>query len=403
MLEATHGRTRRIAFLNPSGQLGGAEVCLLDMIAVLREGRPEWEILLITVAPGPLADRAAALGAAVKVLPFPTEVAELGDSGSRGKAALFASLLRAIPAVKRYRGQLSDALNDFQPHVVHTNGFKMHVLGAMTSPAPTKLVWHIHDYVSTRPAMGRLLRHYARRTHAIITNSTSVAENVRLSLGSKLRVAPILNVVDLAEFSPEGERVDLDALSGIAPAEEGTVRVGLLATMAWWKGHRLFLDALAKLPQDIMVRGYVIGGALYQTDSRQETIEELRRYAGKVGVADRVGFTGFVAEPAKAMRALDIVVHASTEPEPFGRVIAEAIACGKPVISSGVGGAGEILMMGDFALAFKLNDAESLANAIAKLARDPSLRALLGRNGLNTARERFGRERLARELPPVYE
>jgi glycosyltransferase involved in cell wall biosynthesis len=343
------------------------------------------------------------LGAAVKVLPFPTEVAELGDSGDRGKTGLLSSMLRAIPTVRRYRDQLRSALNEFQPHVVHSNGFKMHVLGAMGSPAPSKLVWHIHDYVSTRPVMARLLRHYARRTHAIVTNSTSVAENVRLSLGPKLRVVPILNVVDLTEFSPGGECLDLDATSGLTAPSPNTVKVGLLATMAWWKGHRLFLDALAKLPGDVNVRGYVIGGALYQTGSRQETVEELRKYAEKIGVADRVGFTGFVAEPAMAMRALDVVVHASTEPEPFGRVIAEAMACAKPVVSSGVGGAGEILMMGDFALGFKLNDAESLAHAIAKLARDPALRSLLGRNGLNTARARFGRERLARELPPVYE
>jgi glycosyltransferase involved in cell wall biosynthesis len=151
------------------------------------------------------------------------------------------------------------------------------------------------------------------------------------------------------------------------------------------------------------VRGYIVGGALYQTGSKQETIEGLRAYAQKIGVADRVGFTGFVVEPASAMRALDVVVHASTEPEPFGRVIVEAMGCGKPVISSGVGGAGEILMMGDFALAFKLNNAETLARAIAKLVGDTKLRDLLARNGLNTARERFGRERLARELPPVYE
>jgi len=400
MLDA---RAKRIVFLNPSGQLGGAELCLLDMIAVLREVRPGWEIRLITVEPGPLADRAASLGASLEALPFPAEVAELGDSGDRGKVRLLADMLRAIPAVRQYRDRLRDALNGFQPHIVHSNGFKMHVLGAMAIPAPSKLVWHIHDYVSTRPVMARLLRHYARRTHAIVTNSTSVAENVRLSLGSKLRVVPILNVVDLAEFSPEGGSLNLDALSGLPATSQNTVKVGLLATMAWWKGHRLFLDALAKLPEDVKVRGYIIGGALYQTGSRQETVEELRRYAQKIGVGDGVGLTGFVAEPAKAMRALDVVVHASTEPEPFGRVIAEAMACGKPVISSGVGGAGEILMMGDFSLAFKLNDAESLAKAIARLARDPALRALLGRNGLSTARERFGRERLARELPPVYE
>ena len=77
---------------------------------------------------------------------------------------------------------------------------------------------------------------------------TSVAEDARLTLGKKRKIIPILNVVDLSEFSPEGNALDLDALSGMTSAASGTVRVGLLATMAWWKGHRLFLDALAKLP-----------------------------------------------------------------------------------------------------------------------------------------------------------
>ena len=393
----------RIVFLNPSGQLGGAEICLLDMVAVLRKARPTWDIHLITGADGPLSERASTLGAQVEVVPLPAEIAILGDSGGRNKVSLALRVLLSMPSVRAYRDRLRESLEKIQPHIIHSNGFKMHVLGAMTKPLPSTLIWHIHDYVSCRPLMARLLRHYARRTHAIITNSTSVAEDVRLTLGTKRKIVPILNVVDLAEFSPEGNALDLDSLSGLTPAPTGTSRVGLLATMAWWKGHRLFLDALAKLPDDLNMRGYIIGGALYQTGSQQETIESLRAYAQRIGIADRVGFTGFVSEPAAAMRALDIVVHASTEPEPFGRVIVEAMACGRPVISSGVGGAGEILMMGDFALAFKLNDAASLSNAIARLASDAKLRALLGRNGLNTARERFGRERLARELPPVYE
>ena len=393
----------RIAFLNPSGELGGAEICLLDMIAVLREARPTWNIHVIVSADGHLVERAAALGATVEVVPFPTELATLGDSGTSSKLGLILHLLSAVPAIRAYRSQLCASLAKIQPEVIHTNGFKMHVLGAMSRTQGSKLVWHIHDYVSSRPLMARLLRHYVSRTNVIVANSTSVAEDVRLSLGAKRNVIPILNVVDLQEFAPEGNILDLDKLSGNVSAPVGTVRVGLLATMAWWKGHRLFLDALAKLPADLNVRGYIIGGPLYQTGSQQETVETLRTYAERIGIADRVGFTGFVAQPAAAMRALDVVVHASTEPEPFGRVIVEAMACGKPVISSGVGGAGEILMMGDFALAFKLNNADSLASAITRLAKDAELRTLLGRNGLNTARARFGRERLARELPPVYE
>ena len=73
----------------------------------------------------------------------------------------------------------------------------------------------------------------------------------------------------------------------------------------------------------------MIGGTLYQTEGSQYDLEDLRRLAANLGLEGRVGFTGFVDEPAAAMRALDVVVHASTQPEPFGLVIAEAMAGGR--------------------------------------------------------------------------
>ena len=62
------------------------------------------------------------------------------------------------------------------------------------------------------------------------------------------------------------------------------------------------------------MRGYVIGGALYETEDSQYDLEDLRALAGRLGLAGRVGFTGFVDDAAAAMRALDVVVHASTQP-----------------------------------------------------------------------------------------
>ncbi len=393
----------RIAYLSPAGQPGGAEICLLDMISALRDSRPDWAIHLVTGEDGPVVKRATALGATVRVLPFPKEIAALGDSAATSKLGLVRDVLRATGPIRHYRDQLKSALEEIGADVVHSNGLKMHALGAMANPQHGRLLWHVHDYVSRRPLTALLLRHYSSRPKVIIANSQSVAEDLRLSFGPKRKIVPILNVVDLNEFSPEGVRLDLDGLSGMPSAPSGTVRVGLLATMAWWKGHRLFMDALALIQTALPVRVYIIGDSIYQTSSRQESIKALRDYAVRVGVADRVGFTGYVSQPAAAIRSLDAVVHTSTEPEPFGRVIVEAIACGKPVVSSGVGGAGEILLMGDFALAFKLNDPATLAKAITKIVADSGLRSLLGRNGLKIARERFGRERLARELPAIYE
>lgn len=386
----------RIAYLNPSGQLGGAEACLLDMVAVVRSSRPEWLVSAILGESGPLQRELEALGTKVEVLPFPAPVARLGDSGESSLIRLIWKLLRSTPQTFIYRRQLRSALAQIEPDLIHTNGFKMHVLGALTKPKRSKLTWHIHDYLSCRPLMARIMRELSSRVDAIITNSHSVAEDVGQRLSSKNIVA-ILNAVDLDEFRPDGSKL------GFPHAATGSVRVGLVATMAWWKGHRLFLNAISQLDPALKVHAFVIGGSVYQTQSKQESIESLRSYAAELCIAERVTFTGFVSDPAAAIRAMDIVVHTSTEREPFGRVIVEAMACGKPVIGSALGGAAEILKLGNFARTFTPNNAASLAAMIAELASNPALRAHLGANGLSIARARFGRTRLASELLPVYE
>ena len=276
----------------------------------------------------------------------------------------------------------------------------MHLLGVRArSRAP--VIWHVHDYLGSRPMTARLLRWHAARPAAVIANSASVAEDVRAALGPRVRVVPIYNGVDLDRFSPHGDRLDLDALSGLAPAAGEVVRVGLLGTFGRWKGHATFLQALARVPRTLPIRGYIIGGALYQTDASQYSRDELAALAASLGLADRVGFTGVVDRPEAALRALDIVVHASTEPEPFGLVIVEAMACGRAVVASDAGGAAEIITPGVDALAHRPGDAADLAEQIAALASDRYYRTRLGRAGRASAEHRFGRARLAAELVPA--
>ncbi|HET9698281.1 MAG TPA: hypothetical protein VFP40_15520, partial [Terriglobales bacterium] len=77
----------RIVYLSPSGQLGGAEACLLDMLAVVKKSRPESEIHVVLGEDGPLRKRVEVLNANTTVLPFPAEIAKLGDSAG-GRASL---------------------------------------------------------------------------------------------------------------------------------------------------------------------------------------------------------------------------------------------------------------------------------------------------------------------------
>ena len=167
----------------------------------------------------------------------------------------------------------------------------MHVLAAWAAGSGRvarcrpRVVWHVHDYVGTRPATARFLRWSVRHCDAVVANSASVAADVHASLRPAVPVVAVHNAVDLQRFSPSGVRLDLDRLAGLPPAPAGTVRVGLVGTFGRWKGHTTFLDAVARLGETPSVRAYVIGGALYHTAGSQYSVEELRAHADAIGLA----------------------------------------------------------------------------------------------------------------------
>ena len=389
--------------------MGGAEVALLDVLGSIREAEPEWKLELIVSAEGAVTAKAKALGVFTTVLPFPVSLARLGDASLAGPTTagadrfpLLRQLAFANPGIAGYVSRLRKLLRQRAPDVIHSNGFKMHLLGAMARPRGVPLVWHVHDYVQARPFMATLLRLFRKRCALAVVNSNSVGRDLKAACGDAFPIHTVYNGVDTNVFSPSGDRLDLDSLSGLSPAAPGTIRVGLLATLARWKGHETFLTALSLLTPNIPVRGYVIGDALYQTDGSQTSLAELKDTAQRLGISSRAGFTGFVSEPASAMRALDIVVHASTQPEPFGLVIVEAMACGRAVIVSEAGGALELIETDKNALGHTPGDAAQLAERITQLATDPDLRERLGAAGRANVEQRFNRKRLARELIPVY-
>jgi glycosyltransferase involved in cell wall biosynthesis len=388
----------RIVYLNPSGRLGGAETSLRELLASVRAAEPGWELWLVLGEDGPLAGSAGDLGVKVLVQPFPPALARLGD---HGLWTALVGLLKAAGASARYARDLAQWLAKIEPDIVHTNGLKMHLLGAWTRPARSPLIWHVHDYVSPRRLMRRLLWPFRQRCSAAIVNSKSVAKDLHQVLPG-LRIVPIYNAIDLRRFSPAGNQMDLDAQAGLAPAPAGTVRVGLLATFARWKGHKVFLEALARLSGDVPVRGYVIGGPIYQTDGSQWSALELHQEADRLGLTGKVGFTGFLEDTPAAMRSLDVIVHASTQPEPFGMVIIEGMACGRAVIASQAGGAAELFEDGENALAHPPGDAAALARLIERLSRDQGLRNKLAKCGRSTAELHYHGRRLAAELLDLY-
>jgi glycosyltransferase involved in cell wall biosynthesis len=400
-----------VLHLSATGALGGAERSLLDILASIRRAKPDWRLSVVTGADGPVIGLSKALGASARVLPYGDALARLGEAGSSGArlgaAALAGRLAWSARPAMQYVVALGRLVDELRPDVIHTHGLKMHLLAAWAAGSGRvarcrpRVVWHVHDYVGSRPATARFLRWSVRHCDAVVANSASVAADVQASLHPGVPVVAVHNAIDLQRFSPSGVRLDLDRLAGLPPAPDGTVRVGLVSTFGRWKGHTTFLDAIARLG-GTPVRAYIVGGALYDTAGSQYSIEELRAYAAANGLDGRVGFTGFVEGVDEAIRGLDVVVHASTAPEPFGLVIAEAMACGRAVIASDAGGAREIFTRETDALAHPPGDSEALAACIARLAASQPLRARLGAAARQTAERRFDRQRLASDLAPVY-
>lgn len=398
-----------ILYLNTTGTLGGAELCLLDVMASLRRSRPGWSLTLIAGEDGPLREEAEALGVSCRVMPLPASVARLGDAGlkdrggkPRGRLALMAKAAPAAAPVAAYLARLRRAMREARPDRVHTNGMKSHVLGTWTAPRGVPVVWHLHDYVGSRAVMAKLLRLVARRGVSGVAVSHSVAADAAGALGPRVPVQAVYNAVDLDRFAPEGPAVDLDAASGLDPAPPGTVRVGLVGTFARWKGQDVFLDAAARVDPSRPSRFYIVGGPIYHTGGSQWTLDELKARAGASTPPGKVGFAGFQRDPSAAIRGLDVVVHASTRPEPFGRVIVEGMACGKAVIAVKAGGSAELFDDGVTALGIAADDPGSLAAAMDRLIGDPALRARLGAHGRASVVERFDRDGLADQWARVY-
>ena len=399
----------RVVFLNPIGHLGGAERVLLDVLASVRSVEPDWSLHLVLGSEGPLAAEAQKLGVITEILPYPPELAQLGDAGAGGPATgqltrlslMYRLALAALPTA-RYVRQLRNFLRKLQPDIVHTNGYKMHMLATWAKPKKTPMIWHIHDYVRSRPVMARLLNRYAQRCSAAIANSRSVAADLRTVVGDGLRIYPVPNAVDLDKFSPDGSTLDLDSLSGLPPAAPDTLRIGMIATFARWKGHDVFLKALALLPESLRVRGYVIGGPLYQTTGSQVGFEELQSMAAQLGLRQRIGFTGYISSCAAAIRSLDIIIHASTQPEPFGMVILEGMACARPVIVSEAGGAAGISAMAGTGLGYPPGDSIQLAACLERLITSRELRGKCGEIGRAVAEQHFNYSRFSSELTAVY-
>jgi glycosyltransferase involved in cell wall biosynthesis len=384
------GQTR-VLFVNHTAKSGGGEVALRLLIRHLDKSLVCHQLLLFE--DGPIAQSLRG-DTKVSILPLPDEIrnARKDTVGSLGLTNF--NKFWTLPF---FVVRLSRLIRRLGVDVVHTNSLKADILGGVAGRlAGKRVVWHIRDriaddYLPQRTV--RLFRWLARVIpHAVIANSQATLDTLRLphSNGSEgSRTATVVHDgFDFADLPPDEDH------SGA-----GLV-VGLVGRISPWKGQDVFLRAIHHIHSEFPeARFQIIGSALFGESAYEA---QIRALCTELELDECVEFCGFVRDVQRHIAGLDIVVHASTIPEPFGQVIIEGMAAGKPVIASRGGGPSEIVVDGLSGLLIPMNDVEALAEAMRKLLRDSKLRQHLGAGGRLRVQEAFRIETTARKVSQVY-
>jgi glycosyltransferase involved in cell wall biosynthesis len=245
--------------------------------------------------------------------------------------------------------------------------------------------------------LGWFDRRLASTVDRFVYISQAVRQSHRESGVSAEKGRIVYNGLDIAAFEgamdPAGGRASLglgaDALA-----------VGMVGRLDTWKGHEVFLRAVAKVEEAVpAARGIVVGDPPPDRPGYRGELEMLR---DDLQLTNKVMFSPFRMDVPVVMSALDVLVLASTSPEPFGRVLIEAMAAGKPVVAADSGAAREILEDGVQGLLVPPGDVEALASAVTRLLTEPQLAHAMGQRGRKRVGERFGIRQYVEGVQAAY-
>ncbi len=285
-------------------------------------------------------------------------------------------------------------LEKMEHDIVFTSCNKGHVLaGLLGTRLRRPVVCTVHDLLTTdhfNPALLCLLRLMFRRADAhLLCFSDAVARSLTALGLASTRIHRVHHGVDISAIEAAAHAIPAPIIPGQGPV------VAMFGRISYWKGQTVFLDAVGSLlARGIKLRPVLVGDAVFQEDAY---LDDFRR---RLATLPEPGahWAGWQDHPLAWMNGADIVVHASTRPEPFGLVAIEAMALGKPVIATRGGGIPEIVVDGETGLLVPMADAPALARAIERLMGDHRQQTSMGDRGRERVREFFSLSRFRNEI-----
>jgi len=300
-------------------------------------------------------------------------------------------LLETLPATF----SLVRLLKEEKPDLVHLcNGFNAN-LDAIVAAWLTRIpcVCHVKGFEK----YSWLSRLFARTVGVGICMTAAVRQRCEQQRINAKRMTVIYDGLDVEGFRPTRDYFAVRSELGI-PLE--VPLVGIVGNIQRWKGQAVVLEAVREV-RSVMpeIRCLIVGGV---HRGGAEYAQELYRYVEEHGLNNNVIFTGFRNDIEDVVSTMDVIIHASINPEPFGRVILEGMALGKPVIATDIGGVPEFVQHGVTGQLVPPRDPKALADAIVELLRDRLRRDRLGNNGRLAVLQRFTVQRHVQEVCNAY-
>jgi glycosyltransferase involved in cell wall biosynthesis len=358
----------RIVHLVIGGEIAGGQLVALQLAHGARDRGDV--VSFVSPADGPFAARAREEG-------FAVDVADVG------RTYRIDGVLRLARLLRRER---ADVLHT---HTLAAANVLSRTAGRL---APVPVVSHLHIANHFRPATRVLLANLDNATARFAAALVAVSEDTRRAYdeqGYPQRIRVVYNGVAATSADPNGLRNELSI-----PVDAPLVaEVGRLCDV---KGQRELIDAVARLPG---AHAVFVGADLEQGGAYERA---LRTRAEQLGVADRVVFAGFRDDAARVVAAADVFALPSwTEGLPL--VVLEAMALGRPVVATTVGGTPELVADGETGLLVPPRDVEALTAALKRVLDDDGLRRRLGEAGRRRVAEHFSSEAMTREILAVYD
>lgn len=265
------------------------------------------------------------------------------------------------------------------------------------------LVAHVHRILDSASIEGKLHRLMACYIDKYIAVSSTVEESLVECGVPKSKIVTIPNGIDInREFNPVHylEQKSLRFEYGLST---NTVTVGMLGVITFLKGFHVYIEAIAMLGEDLL-RGahFFIIGDVWPGRVHREYYDCLRQKVLQYGLENRILFTGWRDNVAAVLSDLDIVVHASVEPDAFPTTVLEAMAMERCVIAVNAWGVKEMINDGWNGLLFAPGDARGLRDRLRWAIQHPEERRVLGLRARRTVVERFNVEDWQRRVGDLY-